>query len=265
MLSHLPNLATAAPPAAASRSLFGYVLAGGPVGFAIIVLSIVALALVITQYIRTGRERFVHEGAEARLDKLLSRDRIKDAQGYCDMPEHDSFLTRVFGSALERCARSPFGFLEIKSALEESGREEVEQMYRRTDWIGLIATVAPMLGLLGTVIGILIAFDRISATEGVPRPGDLAGGISQALVTTVLGLLVAIPTSFAFTFLRNRIDTHAAEAARIAETLASRLEGANPTDQSKGRPVAGPARAQPAPAGAAASSGTGNGNGAPSA
>ncbi|MEM9064697.1 MAG: MotA/TolQ/ExbB proton channel family protein [Planctomycetota bacterium] len=250
-LVHAPvSVLTAAP---SGRSLFDYIAAGGWVGTLIILLSVAALGLVLAQFLQTRASRFVVEGAEARLDKLLRKDRINDAVAFCNQPDQDCFLTRVFGSGLDRCSRSPFGYLEIKSALEEAGREEVERLYRQTDWIGLIATVAPMLGLLGTVLGILIAFDKISTTEGVPRPGDLAGGISQALVTTVLGLLIAIPTSFAFTFLRNRIDTHAAEAGRVAERLAARLEGAAPGKASGGpeqaaRPVSKPKPAAPQPA-----------------
>ncbi|MEM1329645.1 MAG: MotA/TolQ/ExbB proton channel family protein [Planctomycetota bacterium] len=221
-----PVLPAAAP--AASRSLLDYIAAGREIGAVIILLSIVALALVIAGVIRTQRSRFLREDVSEKLDELLQRGETDAAEAYCRDPENDCFLSRLFAQSLERCRRSPFGFLEIRSALEESGREQVSRAYRSADWIGLIASVAPMLGLLGTVVGILVAFDTISRTDGVPRPGELAGGISQALVTTVMGLLVAIPCTFAYTYLRNRVDQLAAETGEHAERMASLLEGAAP-------------------------------------
>lgn len=209
---------------APSRSLLDYVLAGREIGLAIIVLSLVALALIVSNVIRIRSDRFAPAGTISELERLLEADETEAAIEFCNNEENDTFVTRVFGSALERCRRSPFGFLELKSSLEEAGQEQVSRLYRSSDWIGLIASVAPMLGLLGTVVGILIAFDTISQTEGVPRPGELAGGISQALVTTVMGLLVAIPCTFAFTWLRNRIDHLSAEAATVCERLASHVE-----------------------------------------
>ncbi|MCA9300862.1 MAG: MotA/TolQ/ExbB proton channel family protein, partial [Phycisphaerales bacterium] len=92
--------------------------------------------------------------------------------------------------------------------------------------IGLIATVAPMLGLLGTVVGMVGAFETIGLTDGVTHADELAGSISTALITTVMGLIVAIPTTAVFTFLRNRIDHFASEVAQITEDLAAHLESA---------------------------------------
>ncbi|TVQ60639.1 MAG: MotA/TolQ/ExbB proton channel family protein [Phycisphaerales bacterium] len=226
---------------AGSMSLLDYILAGREIGLVIILLSFVALGLVVAALIRLRLSRLAPPETIDELDRMLRAGEIGRAVELCNSSVHDSFLTRTFGPALVRCARSPFGFLELKSALEESGQQEVGRLQRWTDYLGLIATVAPMLGLLGTVFGILVAFDAISQTEGVPRPGELAGGISQALVTTVMGLIVAIPTTFAYTYLRNRIDDLAQDVARICEELAVHLE------QAGGGSSQPPAGARPRP------------------
>ncbi|MEM7756462.1 MAG: MotA/TolQ/ExbB proton channel family protein, partial [Planctomycetota bacterium] len=128
------------------------------------------------------------------------------------------------------------------------GQQQVARLYRMTDVIGLIAGIAPMLGLLGTVVGMVGAFDTIAVTEGPVRPDALAGNISEALITTVLGLIVAIPATAVYTYLRNRIDALAAEAGEIMEELAVHLEGGGD--------------AAPAPRGGGAGAGPGGGPGA---
>ena len=128
-----------------------------------------------------------------------------------------------------RCARSPFGFLELKTALQEAGQQQVARLYRSTDGIGLIASVAPMLGLLGTVVGMVGAFDTISTTEGFAKPDQLAGDISQALISTVLGLIVAIPATAVYTYFRNRIDAATSDIAEMIEDLSAHLEGGGQT------------------------------------
>jgi biopolymer transport protein ExbB len=114
--------------------------------------------------------------------------------------------------------------LELRSSVDEVGQLEVDRLYRLTDGIGLIASVAPMLGLLGTVVGMVGAFDAITMSDGPARPDELAGSISQALITTVLGLIVAIPSTAMYTFLRNRIDHLTTEIDEEIEELIAPLE-----------------------------------------
>jgi len=208
----------------AGMSLLDNIAAGREIGAIIILLSFVALGLVIANLLRIRMSSMAPPDSREHLARLFAANDIDGAIALCRADEHDSFLTRTLGRAMERCQRSPFGFLELKSSLEESGQQQVARLYRATEWIALIATVAPMLGLLGTVVGILVALDTLRASEGVPRPDELAGGISLALVTTVMGLIVAIPCTFAFAFLRSRIDQLADEVAGIIEDLTSGIE-----------------------------------------
>lgn len=224
MNASLWTLAT--PPVAGetSKSLLAYVAAGGPVGMVIIMLSFIAVVLIVAQVVRVRRTALAPAETIETLDRYLREGKVDNAIAYCQDPDNNSFLTRVMGAALVRCSRSPFGFLELKSALEEVGQLQVARLYRLTDGINLIAAIAPMLGLLGTVIGMVGAFDAIQAADGPVRPDALAGNISQALITTVLGLIVAIPATAAYTYLRNRIDTLADEVGQVIEDLAAHLE-----------------------------------------
>lgn len=219
------------------KSLLDHVVSGGPIGFAIIILSFVAVVLIIAHMVQVRATKMAPPEVVQSLDQLLKKNDVDGAMSYCQAPENDCYLTRVFGSALVRCSRSPFGFLELRSALEESGQEETARLLRSTDGIGLIASVAPMLGLLGTVVGMVGAFETISLTEGVARPDQLAGSISVALITTVLGLLVAIPATAVFTYFRNRIESLVTEVSQVTEELSAHLEGASGGQPAPKRPA----------------------------
>jgi biopolymer transport protein ExbB len=230
----------ASEPEAPQKTLLEYIGQGREIGLIIIGLSVVAVAMIVAQLLSIRASKLAPQDQVESLDDRLRDGDVAGAIAFCEAEENDSLLTRVFGGALVRCARSPFGFLELKSAMEELGQQQVAKLYRMTDAIGLIASIAPMLGLLGTVVGMVGAFDTISVTEGPVRPDALAGNISEALITTVLGLIVAIPATAAYTFLRNRIDHLAGEAAEIMEELAVHLESASESAASGGaRPAGG--------------------------
>ena len=206
------------------RSLLDYVTRGGPVGMIIIAISILAIGMIVAQWLRVRREVLAPPELADDLRRLLAEGEVDDAIARCNGVERSSFLSRVMGQSLARAARSPFGMLELRTTVEETGRLEVDRLYRLTDGIGLVASVAPMLGLLGTVIGMVGAFDAIMLAEGPARPDQLAGSISQALITTVLGLIVAIPCTAAYTFLRNRIDHLTTEIGESIDTMIAPLE-----------------------------------------
>ncbi len=233
-------LAQAAEPSS-GRSLLQYIHGGGYIGYVIILLSVVAVALTVANLIRLRLVRLAPPEQVEVLRRLVRENQVARAGEFCRAEENESFLTRVFGAALARCQRSPFGMLEIRSALEESGRAEVDRLQRTNDVIGLIAAVAPMLGLLGTVVGMVGAFETISETEGAAKPYQLAGSISLALITTVQGLVVAIPCTAVQSHFRGRVERLAAEVAQITEDLALTLEAGG-----EGRAARSAARPEPA-------------------
>jgi biopolymer transport protein ExbB len=216
---------------------------GGLIGYLIIGLSVVAVALVVMHLLQIRRGALIPAEQLRQIDTLLATGDVSGAMEYCLSSEHDSYLTRILGAGLTRYQKSAFGAFEIKNALEEAGEEQTARLYRSTDALGVIGSVAPLLGLLGTVLGMVGAFESISKSAGSNHEA-LAANISLALVTTLLGLVLAIPCIALFTFFRNRIDALSSEAGSEIERLALHLEAAGPAGA---RPSAAPAAESPVP------------------
>ena len=205
-------------------TLFQQIQNGGLTGYLIIALSMVAMTLIVIHLITLRSSRFMPEELKALLTSAIAARDMEAATAICEDGANDCFLTRVLRRGLKRYQRSAFGPFEFKDALEEAGGEQVARLYRSTDALGLIGAIAPMLGLLGTVIGMVGAFETIAAADS--RGELLAGDISKALVTTLMGLMLAMPCLAAFTYFRNRIDTLAGEAAHEIEEMTVPLEPA---------------------------------------
>ncbi|CAG1009501.1 hypothetical protein PHYC_03710 [Phycisphaerales bacterium] len=237
--------------AQSGRSLLEYIRQGGFLGYVLIALSVAAVTLVILSLIKVRKDAWAPLDVVQALTKYLREHDVEGAKAYCADPNNECFVTRVIGNALARCGRSAFGFLELRSALEESGQIEADRQYRVNDGLQLIAALGPMLGLLGTVIGLIGAFSSLADLEGAARSKALAGFMSLALVNTAEGLAVAIPcTAFYFLFKR-RIDRLATEVGGIVEGIAIPLEqrqgGEKPAPKPAPRPMARPAPAAPGP------------------
>lgn len=246
-LQFLQTLGQAVNPPGVTRSLtvLDYIGSGGLIGYVLLLLSFVALGLIIAHAISLRRSRLIPEDVVERLGAVLRTGDMQAAIAACRDPDGESFITRLIGSALVRCARSPFGTLELRAAVEESGQREVDRLYRSVDSIGILAAVGPMLGLLGTVFGMIGAFASIGALEGAARSQQLAMYMSIALVTTAEGLIVAIPCTVSFAIFRRRIDSLAVDAAAVAEGLVAPLEHAPAAGEAR---PAGKLGAQRAPA-----------------
>lgn len=220
-------LASAAPAGSTgqSTSVLKMIQAGGIVGYILIALSVLALTMIIMHMIQIRRRILVPPPQVQAIDELLARGDVMGALEYCLNPENDSYLTRILAAGLTRYQRSAFGAFEIKNAVEEAGEEQTARLYRSTDVLSVIGSISPLLGLTGTVLGIVGAFETLS--QGVaPDHKALAANISLALVATLLGLIVAIPCMVLFTYFRNRIDALAGEAGTEIERLLLHLESA---------------------------------------
>ncbi|HUE69643.1 MAG TPA: MotA/TolQ/ExbB proton channel family protein [Pirellulaceae bacterium] len=201
------------------RTLMDSIIAGGWIGGIIIILSIVAVAFMIEHAITIRKERLMPPAQLDQLEEMIAGGKIREATEYCQDPKNYSLASDVVLAALERYQGSEFGFADYKSAAEEAGEENTARLYRKTDMLSVIGAIAPMLGLFGTVAGIMEAFDVIASTGGKAQPADLANGISKALVTTWLGLIVAIPTMVVFSYFRNKIDGIVSECGKHVERI----------------------------------------------
>lgn len=229
--------------AKSGQSLLEYIRSGGTIGYVLILLSVVALGLAILHLIQVRIEKLAPPPIVSDLSRMLRENDIQGAIKLCRQEAAACFVTRVLGGALTRCTRSPFGLLELRTAIEDASSREIDKLYRTTDGIGLIAAVAPMLGLLGTVFGMIGAFGSISGLEGAARSKELAGFMSLALVTTAMGLALAIPATAAFSLFRRRIEHVTHDVGEVMEQLAGLVEQRS----GGGQAARGPARQAPRP------------------
>lgn len=192
------------------------VSAGGASGLVIVgvlaLLSLAALALVIELMMTLRLGVLAPDGLAENVAKRLAAGDLDAAAKAC--ANESSFLGRVIGAGL---VEADTGWPAAEKAMEDAADAQAARLMRRIDYLSVIGNLAPMLGLLGTVIGMILAFREVADTEGAATAAELAGGIYQALVTTVAGLLVAIPSLGVYALLRNRLDGLAAEVMERAE------------------------------------------------
>lgn len=211
------QVAPASPPAdEAPSSFFAILFSGGITGFIIVItlfaLSIYSAYLIVEQILTVRRNDLIPPGLGETVRQALGTGDIRGAKQACqDSPSLLSFVLMYGISELE------FGWNAVEKSLEDSLAEQAARMFRKIEYLSVIGNIAPMIGLLGTVIGMILAFQNVASTQGTASAPQLAEGIYQALVTTVGGLIVAIPSIGAFAIFRNRIDQFIAEAAHISQ------------------------------------------------
>ena len=206
-----------APPK--QRTLFDTIRAGGYIGVIIILLSIVAVGFIVEHSLTIRKQRLMPPAVVEQLEDLIAAGDLPAAAQCCEDPRNYSLVSDVVLAAVERHQSSEFGFAEYKSAAEEAGEEYTARLYRKTDALAVIGAIAPMLGLFGTVEGMMESFNTIASRGGAARPDELADSIGKALVTTWLGLIVAIPSMVAFSYFRNKIDSLVSECGKRIERL----------------------------------------------
>jgi biopolymer transport protein ExbB len=232
-----------AAPGADSVRLWDYIQDGGVLSYVLITLSIVAVASIIYNILEVRRSRQIPPVVLGHLRRLFSEGNYVGAQELCAAQTSESLLTSIVGNALTRALASPFGIMEFRAAVESSAPPEVDRLHRNNDWIAIIAAIGPMLGLLGTVIGMIGAFRTIGTMTGAQRSNELATFMSMALVNTAEGLIVAIPCTVAFALFRRRIDQVVDEVGGHIENLAA-MTNVAPNAAPGTRPAA-PASAAP--------------------
>jgi biopolymer transport protein ExbB len=189
-----------------------------PIGFLDMIViygcSIASIALIIEHAITIRRSVVVPELSVAQIKTMFDERRFREALEFCQ--NDPSFVSGVVHAGLIEAAN---GYEAMENAMAEAAGERTARLYRKIEWLNLLGNVAPMLGLLGTVWGMIMAFGELQAKGGKANPEDLAGGIMVALVSTFSGLLVAIPALTGYGIFRSRIEQMSMEAALVAEEL----------------------------------------------
>ncbi|ASV74614.1 MotA/TolQ/ExbB proton channel family protein [Thermogutta terrifontis] len=229
------------PSQQSSFGVWEIIKAGGTVGFIIIGLSLVAGALVVEQLITLRKSVLMPPEVVSQLGQAMAARDSKGLMATCEA--HPCVFTDVLKAGL---AEWEGGWHQVEKALEDALTEYTAKLLRKVEYLSVIGNLAPMLGLLGTVVGMILAFKTVAETQGAARAADLAQAIYLALVTTVEGLIVAIPSLAAYAYFRNRVDELMAEVAvtlqQLLAPLRRRRVAAKPPVSSSGAPPSGSVR-----------------------
>ena len=180
----------------------------------LILCSFVSFGLTLLFVLRYRRDNLVPASVQQGLQQLLAGKRYREAIALAN--DDPSYLGRITSAALNEAAN---GYGAMERALEETGDAEATRILRPIEILNVMGNIAPMVGLFGTVYGMIVAFQQLVDAGGSPDPVDLAAGISTALVTTFWGLVVAIPALAAYAVVRNKIDALTAEGMVAAEQI----------------------------------------------
>ena len=162
--------------------------------------SIATLFFVIRNILMLRTKNLLRADLKPEIEGLLARRELKGVREVCQ--NNPSLMTSVLDAGLERVSEDDFDPAHVMEAIEEAGNEQMVTFMRPINYLSMIGSVAPMLGLLGTVSGMIKAFQTISA-GGMGKPELLAGNIGAALITTAAGLIIAIPAMTAYFVFKN--------------------------------------------------------------
>jgi biopolymer transport protein ExbB len=192
---------------------------GGPLMYPILLCSIIGWAIFMERFFAYYKAKRQLRNLYDQIVHLLARNKIEEAYSLCQ--SRQSALARILQVVLKNPDRDR---RHLKSVAEEVGEREAVLLQRYLGLLGTIANIAPLIGLLGTVLGMIEAFDVISH-EGVGSPATLGGGISQALITTAAGLTVAVPMILVHRYLLSRSDRLVLDLEEATMHVIDRLEG----------------------------------------
>ncbi len=195
-------------------SLWRIFSAGGPVMWPILLCSIFAFAILIEKFFHLHKIKIDTQEFLSTILNKMKRHETKEALQVCD--NTNSPIARVLKAGILKYDRSR---VQIKEAIEDASLYEIPRLEKNLPALATIAHIAPLLGLLGTVTGMVRCFQTIQAKAmsfHPVSPGDLAGGIWEALLTTVAGLIVAIPAFVAYNYLVSRVNTFILDMEKAA-------------------------------------------------
>ncbi|WP_417391608.1 MotA/TolQ/ExbB proton channel family protein [Gimesia sp.] len=183
----------------------------GAIGIIIAVLSIAMVALIVEHVISIRSNALMPPGLAEEVHGLITQQQYRSADSVCK--SNPSFLSYVLSAGL---AEVQLGYGAVEKAMEDAAMQQSARLNRKIEYLSVIGTLSPMLGLLGTVWGMILAFSEFTAKAN-PDVAELAPGISKALITTLFGLSVTVPALASFAFFRNRIDELVAQSSLLAE------------------------------------------------
>jgi len=196
--------------------------ASGPIGLFLLCLSVYFTALVIRLFMEFRVSEAVPQSLIEKLEAAIRDKKFQEAYDSCK--DNDSFLARLVRTGI---ANLPAGRSDAKEAMIEASEEINTHYEMKISYLAIIGTLGPMIGLVGTIWGMIMSFQEIATAQGAqPRPEKVAEGISTALFITLEGVSLSVPAIFFFAFFRNRIAQMSMEANRVADRVINSLVAA---------------------------------------
>ncbi|MDG2388299.1 MAG: MotA/TolQ/ExbB proton channel family protein [Planctomycetaceae bacterium] len=211
--------------------------AGGYVGMIIAGMSVILIALIIEHMLTIRRGALMPSGLAQQVHGMIAQKQFKQAEEVCR--QNPSLLGEILQAGLSEVG---IDYAAIEKGMEDSSIQQSSRLLRKIEYLSVIGSIAPMLGLLGTVWGMILAFLEFESKAN-PQVSELAPGIYKALVTTLMGLSVAVPAVASFAIFRNRVDGLVAEASLLAEHVFADYKRAlvsSRRGQKTSRPAANP-------------------------
>ncbi|MFQ5902344.1 MAG: MotA/TolQ/ExbB proton channel family protein [Candidatus Binatia bacterium] len=206
-------------------SLIDFYIKGGTTMHFILVCSILAIAIILERAINLRKGKIISGAFIEEIKKYWYRREIERAIQACR--EYNLSLSRVLRAGL---LRFDHGIDAVEKAIEGAGQHEAAILRRNLMLLGFLANIAPMLGLFGTVLGLTRSFDVIASYGMAGDPGAVAAGVAEALITTVFGLMVGIPTLAAYYYFKRKVEVRVLEMEEVSFALIEDLayEGYGP-------------------------------------
>lgn len=204
----------------ADKSLLDLFKAGGWTMYPLTALSILGFALIIYNAMAIRPNRFLVPDVTPRVDDALATLDVEGARRTCQ--ENPAAVTNIISAGLARVDLADFQAEPIKEAIEESATAELSDPFVPINYLSMVGTLSPMVGLLGTVTGMIKGFAAI-AGEGMGNPQLLADAISECLITTAVGMIIAIPAMFFYYYFKNRYGKITSQISRIVGDMVFKL------------------------------------------
>lgn len=221
------------PAGSDAISVIDFYVKGGATMHFILACSILASAIILERAINLRKGKIVSAAFIEEIKKYWYRRDIEKAIQACR--EHNLSLSRVLRAGL---IRFDHGIEAVEKAIEGAGQHEAAILRRNLMLLGFLANIAPMLGLFGTVLGLTRSFDVIASYGMAGNPGAVAGGVAEALITTVFGLMVGIPTLAAYYYFKRKVEVRVLEMEEVSFALVEDLFYEGYESQSKVTPHA---------------------------
>jgi biopolymer transport protein ExbB len=205
---------------------------GGPLMYAIALCSFMVVTFALERFVNLRRSRVIPKPFVTRFMQQLSEGKLDRQQALELCQENGSPVSQVFAGAVRKWGRPG---VEVEQGVIDSGERVTNGLRRYLRVFYGVATVGPLLGLMGTVLGMIQTFNVIAAADAQGRPELLAGGIAKALLNTAGGLAVAIPASILYVFFVSRVDRLVIEIDRLAQDVANSISAEELSERKSGR------------------------------